>query len=95
MGRSELMGFYGMISNAGVMFKPGDRVLQSGIYDVVHCPPHTASDHHQVTCVRGEPFPPCRDCKTGVKYKLFRAAYHLSDHPHLARTMRPFGPVTR
>jgi len=65
--------------------KPGERVPRSGIYDVIHQSPHAVSDHHQVTCVTGERFPPCRDCKAGVKYRLFRAAYHLSEHPYLSR----------
>lgn len=78
-------------------FKPGQIVPHSGIYDVIHYLPHLVSDHHQVTCVKGEHFPPCRDCKAGVKYKLFRAAYHLNDHPHLRSGLlsKAFGPATR
>jgi hypothetical protein len=73
-----------VLAGAGVpkTYGPSERVPKSGIYDVIHLLPHKVSDHHQVTCVKGEPFPPCRDCKA-VKYKLFLAAYHLKEHPHL------------
>lgn len=66
-------------------FRPDEYVPKSGIYDVIHLRPHVVSDHHQVTCVKGNKFPPCRDCKGGVKYKLAKAAYHLSEHPHLSQ----------
>jgi hypothetical protein len=74
-----------VLAGAGVprTYGPSDKVPKSGIYDVIHFRPHTVTDHHQVTCVKGNKFPPCRDCKGKVKYRLFREAYHLSEHPHL------------
>jgi hypothetical protein len=34
------------------MYKSGQKVPQSGIYRCVRC-------NNEVTCVKGEPFPPC------------------------------------
>ena len=76
--------FAGMSVNDFREYGPTESVPKSGIYDVIHLLPHTVFDHHQVTCVKGDKFPPCRDCKS-VKYKLYRAAYHLSEHPDLLR----------
>lgn len=67
------------------LYKIGDKVPQSGIYDIVHGQQGTQADedHLQVTCVRDEHFPPCRHCKDHIGYRLFKAAHHLNDHPHL------------
>jgi hypothetical protein len=62
-------------------YKPGQTVPTSGIYQVTHDNRHTAA--HEVTAVRGEPFPPCRNCGHGITYVLVRAAHHLPDHPSL------------
>lgn len=47
----------------------GEIVKISGIYECNKC-------HNQVTCVKGEPFPPC--CP-GVNYKLVVETEHNSD----------------
>jgi hypothetical protein len=57
-------------------FKPGDTVPNSGIYRVVHDEEH--AEEHEVTCVSGKPFPPCRDCGSDVRFKLVRKAKHIS-----------------
>lgn len=49
------------------MHRPGETVPISGIYACTGC-------RNEVTCVRGEPFPPCRRCGTGAGYRLIRAA---------------------
>lgn len=86
MSRSPIgRGFLSLSVNDFRDYSPSEIVPRSGIYDVIHLQPHSVSDHHQVTCVKGEKFPPCRDCKGGVKFKLAVAAYHLSEHPHLSR----------
>lgn len=38
--------------NEVIMFKSGQIVSQSGIYKCTNC-------HNEVTCVKGERFPPC------------------------------------
>jgi hypothetical protein len=71
-----------MSANVGDIFKPGQKVPASGIYDVLHDPNH---DRHQVTCVYGEPFPPCNHCGGGgekVRFKLTVAATHVKNHDH-------------
>jgi len=62
-------------------FKPGDKVPQSGIYKVNHDGHHKA---HEVTCVMGNTFPPCNDCKH-PRFELVRAAHHIEDHEHFKK----------
>jgi hypothetical protein len=64
-------------------FKPGDKVIQSGIYAVTHDDVHKAN--HEVTCVYGEPFPPCHHCGNHPRFKLVRAAHHLATHEHFKK----------
>ena len=61
-------------------FKPGDKVPKSGIYKVTHDVEHAAS--HEVTCVFGEPFPPCNHCGKHPRFRLVRAAQHVETHDH-------------
>ncbi len=63
-------------------FKSGDKVEQSGIYRVVHDTEH--AQEHEVTCVRDEPFPPCRRCGSRVRFVLVRAAQHIKDSEYFA-----------
>ena len=47
----------------------GERVSQSGIYKVIH------QDHrqpHEATLRKGEVFPACRICRTGVTFEFLR-----------------------
>jgi hypothetical protein len=60
-------------------FKPGDTVPKSGIYLVTHDPAHTQP--HEVTCVYGKTFPPCRSCHH-PRFKLVRAAQHIGSNEH-------------
>lgn len=57
--------------------RPSDIVQVSGIYKVEHDTVHTQV--HEVTCVKGEKFPPCRNCGSKVTYTLVREAVHLSE----------------
>jgi hypothetical protein len=57
-------------------FKPGDVVPESGIYNVTHDPRHAAS--HQVTCIEGDRFPPCRGCDH-PRFILARGAVHVKE----------------
>jgi hypothetical protein len=58
--------------------KPGNIVEFSGIYKVNHDKNH--AEEHEVTCVKGEPFPPCRGCGHGVTFTLVQAAHHVKNH---------------
>jgi hypothetical protein len=65
------------MTDIGREFKPGDTVPVSGIYKVIHDESH--SQPHDVTCVKGKKFPPCRDCDHPIfvlKYK----AHHIETH---------------
>ena len=62
----------------GSVYKPGEVVPESGIYTVVHDRTHTAP--HDVTCVRGHRFPPCRNCGSQVRFRAKYLAKHISDH---------------
>lgn len=72
------------MANKGDVFKPGDKVPTSGIYDVIH-DKLDGDDHahpHQVTVISGTVFPPCRGCKGSVRFRLHQAAEHLDAHDH-------------
>jgi hypothetical protein len=67
------------MAKAGDVFRPGEEVPNSGIYQIIHDPAHAMS--HEVTCVYGKKFPPCRGCPH-PRFTLVRAAQHIeaSDH---------------
>ena len=67
------------MANTGDVFKPGDEVPHSGIYKVIHDPAH--AQQHEVTCVYGKKFPPCRDC-SHPRFVLVRAAIHIDASEH-------------
>jgi hypothetical protein len=58
-------------------FAPGDQVKNSGIYKVTHDKNH--AQEHEVTCVAGKVFPPCRGCQH-PRFVLVRAARHIETH---------------
>jgi hypothetical protein len=70
------------MANAGDVFKPGDDVPNSGIYRVVHDPKH--AQEHEVTCISGKKFPPCRGC-AHPRFVLVKAALHIDAHEHFRR----------
>jgi hypothetical protein len=65
--------------NVGDTFRPGQEVKRSGIYKVTHDPKH--SQPHEVTCVFGKKFPPCRDCEH-PRFELVRPAIHIEQHEY-------------
>ncbi|MGA2426379.1 MAG: hypothetical protein ABSG07_20450 [Terriglobales bacterium] len=66
------------MAEIGELFKPGDKVPHSGIYDVIHDPVHT--QRHQVTCVFDDTFPPCNHCGGHVRFRLAVKALHITHH---------------
>jgi hypothetical protein len=58
-------------------YKPGDKVESSGIYLVTH--DNTHAEPHEVTCVYGKKFPPCRGC-SHPRFQLVRYAKHIEQH---------------
>jgi hypothetical protein len=66
------------MASVGDQFEPGQKVPHSGIYRVIHDPYH--SEEHEVTCVFGKPFPPCKHCGHHVRFVLERSAKHIASH---------------
>jgi hypothetical protein len=60
-----------------MLYTPREKVPYSGIYAVTHDPEHARE--HEVTCIKGREFPPCRNCK-GVRFKLKVKTVHVEDH---------------
>jgi hypothetical protein len=57
----------------------GSIVPYSGIYDVIHHDGH--AQKHQVTCIAGRRFPPCRTCREGVSFRLSgEPSIHIEKH---------------
>ena len=52
----------------GEYFKPGDKVVRSGIYNVTHGGGHMPD--HPVTCMFGKHFPKCDDCDDAARFTL-------------------------
>jgi len=63
------------MAQVGDKFNPGEKVPHSGIYKVVHFPAHT--QEHEVICIFGESFPPCRACDH-PRFVLLRRAQHIA-----------------
>ena len=60
-------------------YKPKDMVEISGIYRVMHDKKHTPE--HEVTAVKGRPFPQCNRCGNHPRFLLKVPAQHLEEHP--------------
>ncbi len=60
-----------------IEYKTGDEAPWSGIYRVTHQPAHVVE--HEVTCVRGKIFPPCRNCEH-PRFVLVHAADCIDNH---------------
>jgi hypothetical protein len=63
------------------VFQPGDRIPESGVYQVQH---YRHRLYHEVTVLGGASFPPCDDCGMNVRFRLVRTA-------PLLQTDRNFG----
>ena len=60
------------------LHRPGDSVLESGIYEVVHHAEHRSA--HEVVMISGDHFPTCDNCMDQVRFRLVRTApYIFSD----------------
>ncbi|MGD0814856.1 MAG: hypothetical protein ABSA83_14715 [Verrucomicrobiota bacterium] len=72
------------IANDGDMFRPGDAVPASGIYDVIHdkLDGQEHAGQHQITAIAGKTFPLCRGCQAWVRYRLYRAAEYIQENEY-------------
>lgn len=57
-------------------FRTGERILQSGIYEVTHRKHRVP---HEVTLLIDEMFPRCAKCQDAVKFRLLRAIQIKTD----------------
>ena len=68
-------------------YKPGDKVVRSGIYTATHKPDHALE--HAVTCVFGNEFPKCIHCGDEVRFTLRWYAKDVdSDENFMLRVIR-------
>ena len=56
------------MAEIGEQFNPGDRIADSGIYEVAHDQHHRPN--HQVMCTEGRIFPACQTCGRQVRFAL-------------------------
>jgi len=67
------------VASLGDVFKPGDAILHSGIYRVLHDSAH--QEPHDVTCLHGRRFPSCRCCDF-PRFILIRGAEAVDANDH-------------
>ena len=70
--------------SVGAVFKPGDKVLRSGVYRVAHGGTH--SREHHVTCIYGMTFPYCNACGASCRFILRMAAQDIAFDQHFVAT---------
>lgn len=68
------------MTNIGQVFKPGQIVPTSGIYEVIHDQDH--AQEHEVTCVKDKKFPTCSRCGEHPRFKLKHKAVHIETHKY-------------
>lgn len=56
-------------------FRPGEVIMESGIYEVAHHRGHRAT--HDAVMVRGNQFPACDQCGASVRFKIKRTAPYI------------------
>lgn len=62
-------------SGEGKIFKSGDIVRETGIYEVLHESAHRTA--HEVVMLATDAFPRCETCSTGVRFRLLRTAPYI------------------
>jgi hypothetical protein len=65
------------------MFLPGQPVLESGIYEVIHDKGHRQA--HEAVMYRDDLFPVCDQCDLKVRFKLIRSAPYIFDDEDFAK----------
>jgi hypothetical protein len=62
-------------SHDGRTFSAGQRVMETGIYEVLHHQDHRTA--HEVVMLSGDSFPPCDTCAACVRFRLIRTAPYI------------------
>lgn len=60
---------------AGGLFKAGEAVRETGIYEVIHDGEHRTA--HEVVMLSGDSFPACDTCHQQVRFRLVRTAPYI------------------
>jgi hypothetical protein len=61
--------------NSDKLFRPSERVTQSGIYELVHGCENVGT----IVLLRTQQFPLCQDCGARVRFRLLKAAPHIRE----------------
>ncbi len=67
------------------VYKPGDTVPESGIYQVMH---YQHRLYHEATLVRGSRFPECLQCQERVRFRLVATAAHIDTDRDFHRRLK-------
>ena len=59
----------------GKLFRAGDVVRETGIYEIVHAGAHRQA--HEVVMHKQDLFPECDTCKREVRFRLIRTAPYI------------------
>jgi hypothetical protein len=62
-------------SNSGKLYRPAERVPDTGIYELLH----ESGSSGTIVLVRDREFPACPDCGSAVRFRLIQAAPHISE----------------
>jgi hypothetical protein len=62
-------------SGNGQVYKSGEMVRETGIYEVSHDRAHR--EPHEVVMLAGDAFPPCETCEARVLFRLVRTAPYI------------------
>lgn len=65
------------------VFLPGQPVLESGIYEVIHDRNHR--QEHEAVMYRSDLFPVCDQCGLRVRFRLIRSAPYIFDDEDFAK----------
>lgn len=57
------------------LYRPGDAVPQSGIYEVIHDMEHRQA--HDAVMILGNQFPTCETCNESVRFRIVRTAPYI------------------
>jgi hypothetical protein len=57
------------------LFRPGDAVPESGIYEVLHDADHREA--HDAVMILGNQFPTCETCNERVRFRIVRTAPYI------------------
>ena len=58
-------------------FLPGELICESGLYEICH----KGEPRSTVILIKNTVFPYCKDCGEDVRFRLIKAAPHISEDP--------------